>query len=362
MLLAFCWLNQLVTSAQAVSNDAIERRLQLPLEELISSSTTGCTVQRGCVDERLTGKCIQYHNDQWFEFTPTVTGRYFVNISQQNCRDVQGVQLVVLTGQPCQPATYQILSCTSLGTQDDVFIMLDSLRASQPYPYLLNVDGYLKDFCRFTLQLSRQARGLPVVPASASPAAAISTGSHIVELAWQLPDSLAAATHCQVLRREQHAFRSAIRQQLPISRDTYGSPLTSYTTTDTLTGPGIFCYQIVANTQPPLLLQQRWVSFGQPKPAVNPLLASPHLTLPLNKYPRNARLSVVITEPLSGRVLLNLQLINRPSNVQQGWVPVGTWQEAGLQKVAVEITCHPPHGRFFTDRLLLDVPSPAAGR
>ena len=43
----------------------------------ITSNTTGCTVQRACVDERLTGKCIEYHNDQWFEFTPKVSGRYF---------------------------------------------------------------------------------------------------------------------------------------------------------------------------------------------------------------------------------------------------------------------------------------------
>ena len=40
----------------------------------------------------------------------------------QNCRDVRGVPLVVLTGQPCQPATYRVLSCASLGTQDDVFV------------------------------------------------------------------------------------------------------------------------------------------------------------------------------------------------------------------------------------------------
>ena len=120
-----------VSAASAqVANDNIENRRVLKLEEVVTSSTTGCTVQRGCVDERLTGKCIEYHNDQWFQFTPATTGRYFVNVGGQKCRDVRGVQLVVLTGQPCQPATYRILSCTSLGTQDDVFVTPDSFRTA----------------------------------------------------------------------------------------------------------------------------------------------------------------------------------------------------------------------------------------
>ena len=68
------------TATAQVANDNIENRRVLRAEEVVFSSTTGCTVQRNCVDERLTGKCIEYHNDQWFEFTPTISGRYFVNI------------------------------------------------------------------------------------------------------------------------------------------------------------------------------------------------------------------------------------------------------------------------------------------
>ncbi|WP_460502567.1 hypothetical protein, partial [Hymenobacter agri] len=167
-----------------VANDNIENRRVLQLEETISSNTTGCTVQRSCVDERLTGKCIEYHNDQWFAFTPKTAGRYFVNIGGQKCRDVRGVQLVVLTGQPCQPATYRILSCTSLGTQDDVFVTLDSLRAGQPY--LLDVDGYLKDFCQFTLQVSRTATGMPVSYFPPSPTRVLPTASRVAALSWTL--------------------------------------------------------------------------------------------------------------------------------------------------------------------------------
>ena len=52
-----------------VANDNIQHRLELPTDgNALVSNTTGCTVQWACVDQRLTGKCIQYHNDQWFFF------------------------------------------------------------------------------------------------------------------------------------------------------------------------------------------------------------------------------------------------------------------------------------------------------
>ena len=84
------------------------------------------------------------------------------------------------------------------------------------------------------------------------------------------------------------------------------------------------------------------------------------VALPLRKYPNKARLSVVITDPATGRVLLARQLINQPGNARQGELPVRRWQDAGIEKIAVEITCHPLRGDFFTDRLLLTLPAPAA--
>jgi len=66
------WLLVARVAAQ-VPNDNLENRRLLAPEEVITSSTVGCTVQRACVDERLTGKCIEYHNDQWFEFRPRPT-------------------------------------------------------------------------------------------------------------------------------------------------------------------------------------------------------------------------------------------------------------------------------------------------
>lgn len=346
-----CW-------AQA-ANDNIENRRVLAVGETVASNTTGCTVQRGCVDEALTGQCIQYHNDQWFEFTPPAAGRYFVNIGGQRCREVRGVQLVVLTGQPCQPATYHVLSCTSLGTQDDVFVALENQQAGQPY--LLDVDGYLKDFCQFTLQVSGRAVGVPAVPPPASLAGALPGTSRVVQVAWTLPDSLAGAPRCRVLRREQHGFRSAERRRVLMGRNSYGGRPASYTVADTLPRPGYYLYQVVADAAPdgatpPVLLKQFWVAYSQLNPLLGPLPTEAHLELPLGKYPRRAGLSVLVTDAGSGRILLNKQLINQPNDPKMGWVTTSQWQAAGIRKVAVEIVCHPLHGPFSTDRLLLDVP------
>ena len=354
-----------VSAATAqVANDDIENRRVLRAEEVITSNTTGCTVQRSCVDERLTGKCIEYHNDQWFEFTPKASGRYFVNVGGQKCRDVRGVQLVVLTGTPCQPATYRVLSCTSLGTQDDVFVTLDSLRAGKPY--LLDVDGYLKDFCQFSLQVSRQPLGMPVSYFPPNPTRVLPTASPVVELRWGLPDSLVSTPAFRVLRREVHQYRSTEVRAVPVRRDTYGQPELTYAVTDTLPGPGIYDYQVLTTPAttgpPPVRLRQWWYGFGTPAAWPGTAAERAVLELPLRKYPNKARLSVVITNPGTGQVLLAKQLVNQPNDRRQAALPVRKWQAAGLEKIAVEITCHPARGAFFTDKLLLALPAPAAQR
>jgi hypothetical protein len=251
--------------AAQVPNDDIALRRQLTAETAIASSTTGCTVQWSCVDEQLTGKCIKYHNDQWFEFTPKAAGRYFVNISGQQCRDTRGVQLVVLTGTPCQPTTYRVLSCSSLGSQDDVFVTLDSLRAGQPY--LLNVDGYLRDYCQFNLTVSRTPRGLP--DAALPPAGAASQPNPVVTLRWTLPDSLGAVRQFRVWRREAAAFHTTAQATVPVVRSTFGTTTTGYSWTDTLRTPGRYLYQITTEATDgtaPALVQQQWYSYGQRMP------------------------------------------------------------------------------------------------
>lgn len=348
-------------SQAQVANDNIENRRLLRAEETITSNTTGCTVQRSCVDERLTGKCIEYHNDQWFDFRPPAAGTYYVNIGGQRCRDVRGVQLVVLTGKPCEPATYRVLACTSLGTQDDLFVTLPDLQAGQPY--LLDVDGYLKDYCGFTLQVSGRARGLPAGPTPAVPASAPAT-SRVVQLAWRVPDSLLTAQHSRVLRREQRAFRATEIRREPVARDTYGQRRAAYVLTDTLPAVGNYLYQVVAESDdpaaPPTLLKQQWVSFSRLRPVLPGAVGvgSAFLDLPLGRYPRGAYLTWVIINPASGNMLRTLSLVNEPREAAKSRLYAQAWLDAGLRQVGVTVTCRPAHGPAYTDHLLLPLAAP----
>lgn len=175
-----------------------------------------------------------------------------------------------------------------------------------------------------------------------------------------MPDSLAGAPRYWVLRRELHDFHYTERIRVPVARTTYGGLPDTYTVTDTLLRPGYYLYQMVAdagpNGQPPTLLKQQWVSFSQ----LNSLLNQFALCCRLASTPRHSRLSIVISNQASGQVLLARQLVCEPSDTRQGWLLVSKWQEAGIEKVAVEITCHPWRSDFFTDRLLLSLLSPAA--
>ena len=326
-----------VAAQTAVVNDDIAHRLPLLPEQPRQSRTDGCTVQRACVDERLTGKCITYHNDQWFAFTPPADGRYYVNIGGQQCRDVRGVQLVVSQGTPCAPATYRILACVSLGNQDDVFVPLDNLQAGQEY--LLDVDGYLHDFCRFGIEVSRTAKGLPLTPQGRSSAQL--TGQ-VAQLSWTLPDSL-AADDFDIWRREAHDFRSTRLHPVPAQRDAYGRWQPSYALRDTLPAsatPIRYEYRIVARrAEAAVLVGQPVVSSGPIRAAADGTILTPgrFITLPLAEYPWRADLTVIVLDAATGRVLQHAQFQRAKQYAQQSKIPVYGFQQQGIKKVLVRI-------------------------
>jgi hypothetical protein len=148
-----------VTTAQVI-NDHIADRISLTINGVHYSSTVNCTVEWKCLNQKLTSSCIKYHNDQWFEIIPAGNIPYFINVSGQECRDIWGVQVVVLAGNPCEPADYELITCYSDGNKDDIFIRLPQLTSGQTY--LVNVDGYLNDQCVFGIEFSDQPKGLPL--------------------------------------------------------------------------------------------------------------------------------------------------------------------------------------------------------
>ncbi|MFC5272113.1 hypothetical protein [Adhaeribacter terreus] len=330
VLWLICWLFCIGSIQAQVPNDNIENRRILELEEIVWSNTTGCTVQRSCVDESLTGKCVEYHNDQWFEFAPDVSGDYFVNISGQTCRDIRGVQLVVLTGRPCEPESYHIISCTSLASQDDIFVPLEGLQAKQTY--LLNIDGYLNDQCQFNIAISTKPNGIPasvtpVIPAENS----IQNGR--VTLQWILPDSV-SATEFQILRREATQFKAIACGRKTVMRDSYGKLLKAYTFTHSLPKAGNYLYQIVAYgtaNEVPVLIKQEWKTMRS-------IANSPiWYRLPLEKYPNKAELLIVITDAVTGKLLHKAHITKRKNKPEQETFMVNGWLAAGIKKLRIEV-------------------------
>jgi hypothetical protein len=329
LLLLFTFFAFSPTVFGQVLNDAIEQRLPLALAQLITSSTVGCTVQRTCVDEKLTGKCVEYHNDQWFEFTPPVAGKYFLNVSGQQCRDTRGVQLVVLSGKPCEVASYQILSCTSLGTQDDVFITLNYLEAGKTY--LLNLDGYLHDQCTFLLELSSEPKGLPAFNAPLF--SANTPSSRFCVLKWTLPDTI-KAQQFKIMRRAASQFKSTQIGTVAAIRDTYGRLAPDYSFTDTLADSGDYLYQVVAEgNEMPVMLLQQWQRYRKVS-GQSPVW----LNLPLEKFPNGADIAILVTEPGSGRVLRKVRFMRKKKDPDQSKLLISNWQQQGIRRIEVKIS------------------------
>jgi hypothetical protein len=230
-------------AAQA-PNDDIENRIVLELNAPYPSQTNGCTVEWSCVDESLTGKCIDYHNDQWFTFNSRDYSNLYINIMGQSCRDLRGVQLVVLKGEPCQVETYEILTCVSLATQDDIYVELDSLQKDQEY--LINIDGYLHDFCAFRIEVSKKARGLPLEP-SLDLSIKSSRKDHQIRLEWVLPDSLKSTLiGFEVFKRAQPEFRSDFAGQVPLTSNAFGDTQREYYFEDSIAPNQLYFYTLAA--------------------------------------------------------------------------------------------------------------------
>ncbi len=228
-----------------VSNDNIENRLFLPIEKIHHSRTDSCTVEWNCLDKKLTGKCITYHNDQWFFFNSGKNQRLFVNINGQDCRDLRGVQLVILKGKPCQPETYELLDCVSLANQDDIYVELNPLSANTEY--LINVDGYLEDHCQFDIQVSETPKGTPLEVTPFLEIEAKQRGKKVY-FSWQLPDSLQDAfRNFKILRRTGTTARSELIETIPTSRNAYGTAANFYDFEDSLEQVQIpYHYQVIA--------------------------------------------------------------------------------------------------------------------
>lgn len=253
--------------AQVANNNIIDRT-ELVIEAApLHSSTANASVEWECVNKALTNKCLVYHNDQWFHFTPNDNGRYFLNISSQQCRDLRGVQLLVIEGNPCEVSTYRIINCIPQIHQEDVFVELDSLQAGMQY--LVNVDGFLGDFCEFNIQFSKTPAGFPRIMQS----------QKILDMKTVLQDSL-VTIHWQVNKlliediRYFKVFRSASTDKKStlvgeqnIQANALGTFIEKYSITDVLRERGAYTYRIMGirkENEYPVLLDEQKIHYKTP--------------------------------------------------------------------------------------------------
>jgi hypothetical protein len=245
LLLLFFGILGLSTSYCQVSNNAIENRIVLSLNDpWFSSSTRNASVEWDCINKVLTSTCLVYHNDQWFTIIPPATGTYYINIANQKCSNQQGVQIVVLEGDPCKVDSYQLKMCISYTDQSDMFVQIDSLIGGKEY--LLNIDGYLGDQCEFEIQFSTSKNGIPIQARNMnSVELRVASRDTIVSLQWNIPDSLIfKISHVSLYRKHEkekaarHIYNSALR------RNAFGETESTYSTLDTLSKKGQYTYSM----------------------------------------------------------------------------------------------------------------------
>ncbi|NOT75401.1 MAG: hypothetical protein HOP08_10760 [Cyclobacteriaceae bacterium] len=319
------------TSTAQVKNNSINARLRLILDEAaLNSSTDNASVEWSCINKELTNKCLVYHNDQWFDFTVPKPGTYFLNVSSQECREKKGVQAVIIEGNPCEIKTYKILKCLSQIRQDDVFIRLDSLKPQ--ITYLVNIDGFLGDFCDFKIQLSSRADGQPLE--TKRPASRKDQQRSIVRFEWTVSgERIEDIQKFKVYRRKSTSIKSVLVSEQYSMRNAYGIPQLKYQLVDTLDSEGLFTYNIYSVQNENLvlrLLETTEVNFT--KPAVRQKSTSErsiHLTL---NYAENSPFTIIVFNPKTQEKLLTIKQIYTQSIHKDFEIDVGEFLNNGVNR------------------------------
>ncbi|MBX2968735.1 MAG: hypothetical protein KF803_05145 [Cyclobacteriaceae bacterium] len=251
-----------------VVNDRIDNRIELHLDSVpVYSNTHKATVQWGCINKALTNSCLVYHNDQWFYFTPTDSRKQYLNITNQQCKNFKGVQVVVIEGNPCETQTYKLMHCTSFTDQNDAFIELGSLKPGTQY--LVLIDGFLGDQCHFNIQLSKLPVGLSNQRASLDTLSLIAdqTEERIV-LHWQAHQQLLEELdHFEIFRQRSTDSKAEHLGNVEITTNALGRHTEAYVYNDNLSKPGTYVYRIVGvnkENSHRLLLDEKQVAFYPP--------------------------------------------------------------------------------------------------
>lgn len=271
LLVVWCLLSAGRVLAQ-VNNDNVANRIRLePDAAPLQTTTASSTVEWGCLNQALTNKCLVYHNDQWYQFQVNEPQAYFLNISRLTCRSSNGIQIILIEGNPCETKNYRVLQCIRQIKNEEVFVPLGMVLADMPY--LIEIDGFDGDHCDFDIQIARRPTGLPMkyeeLKHSELGTSASSQKDSLVDIAWRVPPgSVDQIDQFRVyLMKEQDIFR--LERSLPSTKNAYGKPMDSYRLRDTLASPGDYLYRVLGYPQngQPLLMTEVRVSYVKRKKA-----------------------------------------------------------------------------------------------
>jgi hypothetical protein len=248
-----------------VANDKIDKRIELHLDSIpVYSNTYNATVEWGCINRALTNSCLVYHNDQWFYFVAKGSGKRYLNISNQQCKNLKGVQVVIIEGNPCEASTYKLVHCTSLTDQNDTFIELDSLMAG--VQYLVLIDGFLGDQCDFEIQLSNRPSGIPVDRDNGETLSLrVEQDRHLVNLHWSANQSqLDELDYFEIFRQRINDRKALKLAAVNVSTNALGKHIDQYAYADSLSEPGSYLYWVVGVTKAGadrIIMDEREVAF-----------------------------------------------------------------------------------------------------
>lgn len=300
-LIGFVLLGLCISSFGQVSNNAISQRVHLyPEASAIKSTTAGSSVEWECISRALTSKCIVYHNDQWFTFSVPDPGKYFLNVSNQDCKELYGIQMIIIEGNPCDTENYIIKRCISKLRMDDMFVELGMLKANQLY--LLNIDGFLGDYCSFEIQLSQKPAGIPeIIQTGAYSVQLLPASENQVRIQWYVADStLSIVRGFDLYRRELKEKKYTLVTQKNIQSNAVGVYVNDYEHTDTLTNFGVYDYLVLANGDTSSsVVYQKNVSWLENK---KPVILHHTITLPLT-FSKPGEIDVLVMDPLNDWVV-----------------------------------------------------------
>lgn len=249
-------------NAQVANNNIHESSaLEVDAKPLFST-TDKSTVEWDCINRKLTERCLIYHNDQWFTFTPNQSGTLFLNVLNQQCRKKFGVQVLVIEGNPCETSSYKLLHCESFTNQSDTFIKLDLMKADKPY--LINIDGFLADVCGFEIQVGTKPIGLPHKAVSLNTLhLSVTQSKNIVTLNWSAPQSVTdSVEYFEIYRQATNEFKNKRLSAVPIQFNALGIPVKEYSFTDTLTQHDTYTYLVVGvQAASKIILDKKQITF-----------------------------------------------------------------------------------------------------